>query len=155
MPSHYYFDPASSHWATSRATLGIIGRVDPSRIVVRRRSNFTHLLARIANVPDVTPLFSALPPRVCPLEFPLLVEDRDDWIARLAAHRVAALPWWAGYHRDLPWDDFPEACALKDRVLALPVNQDLDSAAMDYVAAAVAAVASSRRAEAGGVRSAR
>jgi dTDP-4-amino-4,6-dideoxygalactose transaminase len=75
---------------------------------------------------------------------PLVVDDRPAWAEALRARGVASISWWAGYHRALPWDDFPDACKLKDRVLALHVHQDLDDAAMDYVAGHLAGVAEAR-----------
>jgi dTDP-4-amino-4,6-dideoxygalactose transaminase len=57
--------------------------------------------------------------------------------AALARRGVTSIRWWSGYHRALPWDEFPEACALKDTIVALPVHQDLDDDAVDRVADAL------------------
>jgi hypothetical protein len=35
---------------------------------------------------------------------------------------VHTIPWWAGYHPHLAWDLYPDACFLKDHVLALPLD---------------------------------
>jgi perosamine synthetase len=145
MPTNYYFDPRTARWAASRTTMGLLAQVEPKAVIERRRANFDRLRGRLADVRGARPLFDRLPAGVCPLEFPLLVEDRDRWIADLAARHVATIPWWAGYHRALRWDDFPEACSLKDRVLALPIHQDLGEEAMDYVASQVESLGISRR----------
>jgi dTDP-4-amino-4,6-dideoxygalactose transaminase len=39
--------------------------------------------------------------------------------------------WWDQLHPAVPWERFPEAVALKERVLALPVHQDVDDRQLD------------------------
>ena len=137
LPADYYWDDHSHPSGISGMTLRILRQVDPELVVAKRRANYARLLECIRGLPDVVPFFSDLPPGVCPLEFPLIVGDKLRWVAALRALGVEAIPWWSGYHRDLPWDEFPDACYLKDHVLTLPVNQDLGTEAMDYVARCV------------------
>ncbi len=148
MPPGYYWDGPSGAWGVSRVTLGILRQIDPSAVVTRRRSNYERLLARIGGLPGLRPLHRDLPAGVCPLELPVVVVDRDGWVGALLARGVVAIPWWAGYHRALPWDEFPDACRLKDSVLALPINQDLDDDDIDHVADQVTDLV--RRAAGGG-----
>lgn len=143
MPASYYWDERTALWSASRVTRGVLARADPRDVAARRRANYARLLARIRTLPGVTPLFDDLPAGVCPLELAVLVGARDAWVSALGARGIVAVPWWAGYHRGLGWDGFPDACGLKDHVVALPVNQDLDDASVDAVAAAVADLARS------------
>jgi dTDP-4-amino-4,6-dideoxygalactose transaminase len=46
---------------------------------------------------------------------------------------IAAIAWWAGYHRELRWEEFTEARFLKDRLLVLPIHQDLDQLHMRFI----------------------
>jgi len=137
MPADYYWDDQSTSWAISGMTLSILSEVDPDAVAARRRANYGTLLELIHELPDAIPLLGNLLPGVCPLELPLIVRDKSHWVAALRARGVDAIPWWSGYHRRLPWDKFPDACYLKDHVLALPVNQELSTEAMKYVARCV------------------
>lgn len=133
MPSDYYFDERLAGLDVSRITAGILRRVAPERVRSARRRNYTRLSELLAGVPEIRPLFGGLPPGVCPLVFPLLVDDRRTWLAALHARGVPAIGWWAGFHRGLLWDEVPEACELKSRVIALPVHHEMRFDAVDYV----------------------
>jgi dTDP-4-amino-4,6-dideoxygalactose transaminase len=137
MPREYYFDNVSAGWGASRVSRGLMHTVDPDGIVSARRRNYSYLAEALRDVPDVRPLFCDLPEGVCPLALPLLVQERTRWIGELNAKGIPAIPWWAGYHRGLAWDGFPEACGLKDQVLALPVHQGLDGKRLAYIAEVV------------------
>jgi dTDP-4-amino-4,6-dideoxygalactose transaminase len=141
MPGAYYWEETSARWAISGVTLGILGQIAPGDVVARRRANYARLLRTALTLRGARPLFPDLPPGVCPTEFPLVAEDRDGWVAALRGRGVAAVAWWSGYHRALSFDAFPEACELKDCVVALPVHQDLDAAAMERLAQALEDVA--------------
>jgi len=141
IPARYYFNQATSPRRISRLSAGLLHSVKPETVVARRRSNCTRLLQAIAGLPGVNPLFDDVPPGVCPLSLPILVQDRPRWRHELALRRITSIPWWSGYHRDLPWDAFPEACALKDQLLGLPVHHDLTPAHIDYLGHCVRTVA--------------
>jgi perosamine synthetase len=143
MPADYYWNERTALWSMSRTTRGLLARTDPSQVVARRRANWLRLRDRLREVAGAAPLFGELATGECPLHMAVLVEDRAAWLAALQARGVAAIGWWAGYHRALPWDQFPEACALKDRVLALPVHQALGAAAIDRLAEIVTETARS------------
>jgi dTDP-4-amino-4,6-dideoxygalactose transaminase len=137
MPADYYWNDRSNGWGISGMTLGILKQVDPDTVTARRRANYAKLLELVRDLPNATPFFDDLPTGVCPLEFPLVVPDKTRWVAALQALGVEAIPWWSGYHRCFPWDKFPDACYLKDHVLALPVNHELSAKSMEYMARCV------------------
>jgi hypothetical protein len=69
------------------------------------------------------------------VNLPILVENASEVARRLRRWSIPAIAWWSGYHRGcVDWDSFPEACYLKDHVLALPVHQQLDVPAIEYMA---------------------
>jgi dTDP-4-amino-4,6-dideoxygalactose transaminase len=113
---------------------------DTKHIIARRRENYNTLLAQLSQCTTVEPLFKRLPEGVCPLSFPIVIENRDQMRLKLSERGIEAGAWWKGYHRNLPWNDFPEACFLKDHVLTLPVHQDLDARAVDYIVKTVGEV---------------
>lgn len=145
MPGHYRFDPAFRDAGLPRLTARLLAGLDPADAARRRIANEAGLRARLAGCPAVRPLFGplpdSLPETAVPLALPVLVRDRDRLSAALEAEGIAANPWWAGYHPDLDWTDFPEARFLKDHVLALPVHQGLGPAHLDRIAARLAALA--------------
>lgn len=133
VPADYYYDGSAGAWGWSAVTRGLVRGVDAGAVVARRRENYARLLERIAGVAGVRPLFEGLPAGVCPLGLPVVVEGRDAWYAAMQRAGVDAYAWWSGYHRGVEWDAFPEACGLKDRVLVLPVHQQLGVEDIEYV----------------------
>jgi dTDP-4-amino-4,6-dideoxygalactose transaminase len=144
IPPDYYFIPEAKNWGPSSLTRSVLAHADPSRIMATRRRNYDQLSDALRGVAGVTPLHRELPEGVCPLVFPVVVERRADYVRALNARGIAAVPWWAGYHRALEWREFPEARQLKDHLLALPIHQDLDTAHIAYEADQVRHIASAR-----------
>jgi perosamine synthetase len=134
IPSSYYFDAAEANWAISSVATGILSQIQPDEIVRRRRLNYEHLYQLIKPIRHVAPLFRDLPAGVCPLCMPILVEKRSLICQKLKSRGVVAGKWWSGYHRAFPWDDYPEACILKDSLLALPIHQNLESTQVEFIA---------------------
>jgi hypothetical protein len=133
IPDSYYFDDKTADWTASRITKRTLSRVIADDIISRRRSNYLYLHNSLQDVEGVHLLFQTLPPWVCPLVFPLVVSDRRRWVAELHMRGIAAIAWWAGYHRELRWEEFTEARFLKDRLLVLPIHQDLDQLHMRFI----------------------
>ena len=141
MPQSNYFDEQKIDRYISRLSKGILNTTNPEKIVEKRRRNYQYLNKALFNIPALQPLFDDLPNNVCPLSFPALVEDRSRWCKALNANGILAYEWWAGYHRGFDWDEYPEACNLKDNLLTLPVHQDLDINHMEYIAGCVKQIA--------------
>jgi dTDP-4-amino-4,6-dideoxygalactose transaminase len=112
------------------------------RIVVRRRDNFQALASAFRHFPEAAPLFPDLDDGVCPYAFPVQVEDRARLIGLLRREGVAAYRW-----PDLPSNvagsaDFPNANQLGERVMLLPVHQDLGPKDVARIVAAYARIRS-------------
>ena len=134
MPADYYFDSDHTGRRMSRVTHGLIRDIDPGSAVHQRRANFQHLHELLKGAEGFEPLYDELPTGVCPLIYPALVKRRSEVARRLQALRVDVIEWWSGYHRALPWDEFEEACFLKDHLLALPIHQQLNETHIRHVA---------------------
>lgn len=143
IPKDYYFDPELEEAGIPRVSLGLLSSVDPESVRRQRRENCLELESRLKNVPGVVPLYQSLPEGACPFAFPVITRNRNEFNHYLKAHGVSTCPFWEGYHRELLWDDFPEARCLKDTVTALPVNQSLGKSHMQYIADRVAEYCSS------------
>ena len=80
------------------------------------------------------------PAGACPLAFPFVVADRSYWRSQLE-RRGILIQGWPGYYPGFDWAAYPQACYLKDRLLTLPVHQNLTFAHMEYIAQCVTEVA--------------
>jgi hypothetical protein len=114
-----------------------MNRIDGSMVVDRRRQNYRSLRALMKGVRGFSPVWAEGPLEtgLCPLGLPGLVEDRELWRRKLTGAGAPISAWWAGFHRGLDWDAFPEARVLKQRLILLPVHQGLTAADMEYIAA--------------------
>ena len=134
MPAAYNYDEHEMSGARmSRVTVGVLNAADPAAIIHSRRANYATLAAGVRLVRGAEPLYPVLADGVCPLAFPLVVRDRNRWMRRLAQLGAHPTPWWSGYHPGLDFAAFPNACWLKDSLVALPVHQQLDQEDMDFL----------------------
>ena len=139
MPEDYYFDPAFKGAGISRFTARALGSFDVESTIRARRANYQHYQSRLAGLPGVALLYPVLPDQACPLCMPILVEDRDTLSAVLTAQGISAPPWWAGFNQAVDFAGFPDACYLKDHVLALPLHQTMGPAHVAHVVAQLGA----------------
>jgi len=120
-------------WAMSRAARGILRQVDVGELVSRRRRNFARLHAGLQDQEYLSPLYRALPEHVSPLAYPVYAKD-PIYARGYFEENGILVQGWPGYYPGMPWDDYPDACALKDNLITLPVHQDLSLEQMDYIA---------------------
>ena len=135
MPANYYFDSALKGAGISRVTVRAIGSFDVAASIRVRRANYRQYQALLAELPGVTLLYPDLPDDICPLNMPILVEERDRLCADLVAQGISATPWWAGFHQAIDFADFPDAAYLKNHILALPLHQAMGPAHIAHVVA--------------------
>lgn len=140
MPGSFYYREVLNNKAVSGLTMRLLKTFDMADIVARRRDNFNLFLNVLSGTKGIKPLFETLPEGICPLYFPVIVKERACLFQRLNELSIAAVEWWSGYHRDLPWDEYADACFLKDHVLALPVHQQLNSEHITFIAEKVRAI---------------
>jgi len=76
--------------------------------------------------------------------FPIEVEDKEAALGALAQHGVLGLDYWSVPHPVLPVEEFPRSAARRDRVVGLPVHQDLTPQELNRIAEGVAAVVPKR-----------
>jgi dTDP-4-amino-4,6-dideoxygalactose transaminase len=147
LPASYYCPPNAVVHGGPRITLGLLKRTHAQEVVLRRRENYNRLRNCLAGISGATFLWEEemLPAGMCPLGLPLLVDDKWQWCKSLSAAGVRVPPWWAGCHRGLDWREFPEALALKARLILLPVHQGLTASHMEYMASVIRSLATVRR----------
>ena len=135
-----YFENRKKDWGMSRIARGILNKADSEHIVKIRRRNYKYLHDRVRDLPSIKVLFDDLPDNVCPLSFPLYFENRKSAYQQLGEKGVL-VQGWPGYYPGFNWDDYPEACNLKDNLLTLPVHQDLEIRHMEYLSECVKFIA--------------
>jgi perosamine synthetase len=134
MPAGYYYDDETiTDISLSVLTAKMMASFQIDDVRARRRTNYSLYLSGICDLESIRPLFPELSDGVCPLNFPVMVANRSALCAALNQRGIAAIEWWSGYHRGLAWEQHPDACFLKDHVLALPVHQGLDEKDITYI----------------------
>jgi perosamine synthetase len=108
---------------------------DLAGIVERRRRNYFLLLGALRGVS--APLFNELPAGVCPLFYPLLVDDKAEVMAKLAVDGIETIDFWRHSHPACELARFPEVAQLRRTVLEIPCHQDLTPETMQRIASAV------------------
>lgn len=134
MPDNYFYDENLNNKAMSTVTTYMLKRFDFEEIINKRRNNYIHLLNRLSGNPNINILFNKLPAGVCPLLFPIIVSKRDKVCTILNQQAIDATAWWAGYYNGLDWTKYPDACFLKNNLIALPIHQDLRQTDIDFIA---------------------
>lgn len=134
IPHHYYFDPSLAGRRMDRMTSMALRSFSVDEVISKRRANWQKLSERIADIPGASAVLSEMPKHICPQNFPVYVNNRDEVARRLQAEGIAATPWWAGYSRHLDWTGQDEAVLLKETILGLPVHQTLTPKHQDYIA---------------------
>lgn len=130
-----HFDRAHVDLGMSPLTRKLALSEDLHAVVEHRRRNYFLLLGALRSVS--APLFSELPPGVCPLFYPLVVEDKGEVMARLRAMGVETVDFWRYFHPACDASKFPEVAQLRRTVLEIPCHQDLTPDVMARIAGAV------------------
>jgi len=130
-----HFDIHDVDLGMSAASHLVLRNQDFAAIVARRRRNYFLLYAMLRDV--APPVTGELKPGVCPLFYPVAVDDKAGAMARLLARGVETVDFWRLRHPALPGGLFPEVDRLREQVLELPVHQDLSPADAEHVASCV------------------
>jgi dTDP-4-amino-4,6-dideoxygalactose transaminase len=138
-PDSYVFNSEILNWGMSPLSTNIINTTNFELIKERRRDNFKHLLKRLL-LSECRQEFGfpieTLPNGVCPLFFPLIVKGdgkREYLYLALKERGIASHPWWDRFHPAVPWEEFPEAVSLKERLFGIPIHQDLTFEHLDRI----------------------
>ncbi len=120
---------ASSQW--------IWARTDWERVRRLRRRNYALLRDAVSAIGGVRILTPAAPRGACPWVLPVEVAERDRVVHELRARGIGAVRFWARSVSAFGGDRFPEVQQLRDRVLALPVHQDVTGEYIDETSRAL------------------
>lgn len=130
----YYDNQRMNARSMSPWTKRMLSAFKENEVREARRRNYLLLLELLKDKKLFTILFPELPEGVCPMAFPILVDNRD--AIRLAMYRrgIDAGAFWKGYHDAFPLKEFPDARYLKDHLLIMPIHQEFEENQVRYVA---------------------
>ena len=126
------FDLGAAHLRMCRLSRWLLGRYDYAEVRARRRANFQRLHERLCERVRSLPL--QLAEGICPLFYPVLVENKSAAAAALWARGVETIEFWNHGDPEADAGDFPDVRFLRRHVLELPVHQHLTGEQVDYVA---------------------
>lgn len=99
----------------------------------KRRDNYRRLLDAMQHVSGLECVYPVLPDGVSPMVFPVIVKDRANFHLVLRERGVPAVTWGGVIHGDLPKDLYPDAWFLYDRLVMLPVHQDIGNPEIEFM----------------------
>jgi dTDP-4-amino-4,6-dideoxygalactose transaminase len=119
----------------SMATTFLLPRMLEQATAERRREHYRFLLTRLGGM--VPQPFTCLPEGACPFAFPVEADNAKELLGRLLHRGVVGVLFWLYPHPSLPVANFPRSRALRERVLALPVHQELAEPELQQIVDAV------------------
>ena len=139
-PNGTSFLPWMADFPMSRLSKHLHGHFPRLKIASKRRANYSGLLERVSRIAGIQPLFERLDPGVIPWVLPLTIGEKPDRHKALRALGIPAVTWGGVRDARISAGEFPEADFLYERLVFLPIHQDLEDAHLDLIADAVAAV---------------
>ena len=123
------WDPANVQLAMSPISEAVMSRLDYASIRTSRRRNFLQLRNRLNG--SVKLLRDDLDEGVCPLFFPILVQDKATTARNLLERGIGAVEFWSD---KTGVEIGSEARFLRAHVLELPIHQGVTVEQVDYIA---------------------
>jgi dTDP-4-amino-4,6-dideoxygalactose transaminase len=140
------FALGNPHATPSLGTRSLLTRVALTSAASRRRANYAYLLESLGD--HVAVPFAELPPGASPFVFPLETTSKARVVSRLAESGIYAFDFWSLAHPALERADSARLAALRDRIVGLPVHQELRAGDLERIAAAARAAVGTPRARA-------
>jgi dTDP-4-amino-4,6-dideoxygalactose transaminase len=119
-------------FAMSAISDKVLAGLNYAEIRRKRRANFLRLQSLLDGAATV--LRPDLAEGVCPLFFPILVDDKRSAARALWNRGISAVEFWNDEHAQASMYGGPAARFLRAHVLELPIHQDVTSEQIDYLA---------------------
>jgi len=107
----------------SMLTLRLLPKLLNERTAAKRRENFLFLYRHFSKI--VPSAFKSLPEGASPFVFPIEVSNPRAFLEKLKHYGVIGHLFWPVTHPSLPLDQFPVSKSIRERVITLPVHQEL------------------------------
>jgi perosamine synthetase len=134
MSDDLYYNNAHSKFAMSHFTNRMLNAFLPDEIKLIRRRNYCLLANILHDQENLSILHPELPDGVCPLNFPIITENRDSVRLELYKRGIDADAFGKCYHKNYSLHDYPDSNYLKNHILSLPIHQNLDAESIRYIA---------------------
>jgi dTDP-4-amino-4,6-dideoxygalactose transaminase len=132
---HKEFEMGNPTSPPSAMTLRLFSKIADKSTAEQRRENYKFLLNHFRNL--VPRPFASLPDGASPFCFPIEVDNAQEVLKKLRRYGVAGLLFWRNPHPSLPVKDFPLSMAFRERVIGIPVHQELTQSALQQITEAV------------------
>lgn len=126
------FEPDAMEIGMSPAAARLLGVFDYDAVVAARRRNYLDLLERLDG--RVALPRAGLPEGVCPLFFPILVEERRAAARALQAVGIEAVEFWEYGHPECRDREGPAARHLRRHLLEIPIHQEITPSQIEFMA---------------------
>lgn len=133
------FDRRLVNLPMTKVSRRLLWNSDSGFIKEKRRDNYRRLMGAMQQLPALECVFSSLPDGVSPMVFPLIAKNHQNFHLVLRERGVPAVTWGGVVHRDLPENLYPDAWYLYDRLVMLPLHQDIGDREIQFMVAAVVA----------------
>ena len=100
---------------------------DFASIAARRIQNYRQLNASLQGVSGLRPFWNELAPGTVPLNLPVLINgvDRFEVYKRMRARGIGVVALYHTLVHEIQPEDFPESYEVSNRILNLPIHQDV------------------------------
>lgn len=135
-------DPTRGVFGSTRFLLPRVAAEDAS---FRRYANYLTLSRELGD--SIPEEFPALLHGASPFGFPVATEEKETHLTRLACRGIVALNFWSRAHPSLDPSRYPRATDLRNKIVILPVHQELGSSELRRIIDAVQESTPSLRAD--------
>ena len=119
------------HFPDYRGGMSLLSRrlastMDPASILRRRNGNYRLLHDRLSAYRGYYSIFPAIEQGTCPLFLPIRILRREELHSSLSRQEIETFIFGNNAHPRMNKDRYPEANALRNEILCLPVHQYLN-----------------------------
>ncbi len=118
--------------SASKSIMKLMGQMSMSKIISKRRENYLLLDSLIKE--HFTTIFPELPDGVCPLFYPIIVDNRIMWNRKLKESNIGTATVWLPHHPSCPDEIAQTVSYLRENLLELPIHQSLNENDIRYIA---------------------
>jgi dTDP-4-amino-4,6-dideoxygalactose transaminase len=123
------FDPKLANLGMSRLAKRILLSQEMKSLIATRRRNYLRLYEQLGEL--APPITGALSEGICPLIYPVRVDDKDDIMRSLRAHGIQAADHWPKMQLRLDPGEFSQTRELHRSIIGLPCHQNVTSQQID------------------------
>lgn len=133
IPDATEFNVELTNLGISQMSKRLMNNFDFKDIIIKRRQNFLFLLNEFKNHPLLRPVFHDLPDEVCPLFFPVIIDNRDMVYSKLLESGIATFIFGRRLHPSLMKEKFLNSNYLAQHNLCLPIHSDISKKQLNYM----------------------